>query len=70
MSAIGSEERLRIKLQLEIRRLEKWLASQPAETTFTGVRGSSVSPVSTIESLIRTRQRLLASLDAPEGVSG
>jgi len=69
MSAVWREERLRIKLQLEIRRLEKWLASQPAETTCKGVKGSSVSPVSTIEILIRTRQRLLASLDAPEGLS-
>lgn len=68
MSMIWHEERLRIKLQLEIRRLEKWLASQPAETTIKGVKGSSVSPVSTIESLIRIRQRWLASLDTPERV--
>lgn len=63
-------ERLRLKLQLEIARLEKWLASQPAGTTFRGIKGSSISLVPTIESLIETRKRLLASLEfAPEGSS-
>ena len=67
---MSEDERMRMKLRLEIARLEKWLASQPAETTFKGLKGSSVSLVSTIESLIGTRKRLLASLEvAPEDAS-
>lgn len=70
MEALWEQERLRRKLELEIARLEKWLASQPAGTTFKGFKGSSISLVPTIVSLIETRKRLLASLEfAPEGSS-
>ena len=63
MSLRSEDERMRVKLRLEIARLEKWLASQQAGTTFKGLKGSSVSLVSTIESLIETRKKLLASLE-------
>ena len=56
------EERMRRKLELEIARLEKWLALQHEGTTFKGLQGSSVSLVPTIKSLIETRKKLLASL--------
>lgn len=70
MNLIREEERMKRKLELEIARLEKWLALQQMGTTFKGLKGSSVSLVPTIESLIETRKKLLASLEfAPKGAS-
>ena len=70
MNLLWEEERMKRKLAMEIRRLEKWLAWQPVRTTFKGSMGSSVSLVPTLESLIETRKRLLASLEfTPEGSS-
>lgn len=66
MTARRQDERMMEKLRLEIARLEKWLASQQAETTFKGTKGSSVSLVPTIESLIETRKKLLASLESAQ----
>lgn len=54
------------KLRKEIDQLERWLASQREGITFKGIKGSSVSLIPTIESLLETRRSLLASLESAQ----
>lgn len=61
---VRESSRLMLQLQQDISELERWLASQQMGTTFKGIKGSSVSLVPTVESLVTTRRMLLASLES------
>jgi hypothetical protein len=55
---------LEARLREEIQVLERWLAAQHMGTTFKGIKGSSVSLIPIVESLIETRRMLLANLES------